>query len=351
MDGQVTRLANEQTYLFDQQSMVYSHSQFLKLMTDSYIKDIRSGRKQIEDFYRDLQKLSTDDARSLLYLDNYLLNKSWENISYNSHDYKNLLITQLQKYDRPIERYNSLIEFKAKSLLPDTYLEWFKDDLRCSLFLISLIQEIIRNEAYKGRKALITGVTSFLRYHIAVFNNNTAPFFYIDNIIKEGDWKVAHLLSIKSTYLKGRTEDKDIKWLDVKNHDQIEWAYGYLDNDQDKRILLQGIFFPETIEEKYELILAHLDRLCNIESPCIGTKQKKGFSQRSYKLQSMKKAWEGQKQYQSKNNANDGSIKIYKKNQTKLEEIMAFSGFTANKLINNSIEQMYDQLIINNTDD
>ncbi|WP_261863074.1 hypothetical protein [Psychrobacter sp. JCM 18900] len=97
MDGQLTRLPDNQNYPFDQASMLYSQSQFLKLMTDEHIKDIKSGRRRIEDFYKALQKLSIADARSLLYIDNILSGKSLENIIYDDDDYKNLLINQLKK--------------------------------------------------------------------------------------------------------------------------------------------------------------------------------------------------------------------------------------------------------------
>ena len=151
--------------------------------------------------------------------------------------------------------------------------------------------------------------------------------------------------------MKNRTQDKDLRWLKSSDDEQVEWAYSYLYNATNESILLQGIFFPETIEEKYELILAHLDMLSNIERPYIGTKEKKGFSERSYTLYSMKKAWDGQKHYSQKKQVENGSIKIYKKNQDKLEALMAYSGFTANKMINRSIEQMYAQLIEDNKRD
>ena len=348
VDGQLTRLPDNRNYPFDQASMLYSQSQFLRLMTDEYIKDIKSGKRRIEDFYKSLKKLSTGDARSLLYISNYLSNKSFENINYDDDDYKNLLIIQLKDWHTPIERYNFLIEFKAKNVLPEDYLEWFKNDLRCSLFLMSLIQNVVSNAAYKGGKVLTARTTNFLKYHIAVFNHHAADFGYREIIAADGDWKVKILLSVKATYLKGRTEDKELKWLDVSNHEQIEWACDYL--EKNKYTILKGIFFPETIEEKYELILASLDRLSNIESDDVGTEKNKGYSPRSYALFSIKKAWDGQKQNDSKSKTSDGIIKIYKKNQAKLDKLIAFSGFTAQKMINNSIEQMYDQLIKDDTE-
>lgn len=339
MDGQLTRLPNNRNYPFDQASMLYSQSQFLRLMTDEYIKDIKSGKRRIEDFYKSLKKLSTGDARSLLYISNYLSNKSFENINYDDDDYKNLLIIQLKDWHMPIERYNFLIEFKAKNILPEDYLEWFKNDLRCSLFLMSLIQNLVSNAAYKGGKELTARTTNFIKYHIAVFNHHAADFVDREIIATDGDLKVKILLSVKATYLKGRTENKKLKWLDISNHEQIEWAYDYLEKNE--YIILKSIFFPETIEEKYELILASLDRLSNVESEDIGTEKKKGFSPRSYTLYSMKKAWNGLKSYSSKSKVSDGNVNIYKKNQAKLEALAELNKTSVNKLMNKYVENLY----------
>ncbi|WP_457857706.1 hypothetical protein [Psychrobacter pulmonis] len=342
MDGQLTRLPDNQNYPFDQASMIYSQSQFLKLMTDDYIKEIKSGRRHIDEFYKSLQKLSTADARSLLYISNSLLDKSSENIIYDDDDYKNLLIEQLENCTMPIERYNFLIELKAKNILPENYLEWFKNDLRCSLFLMSLIQSAVSDYAYKGKKELVTGISNLLRYHISILNCTSYNLDYKDEILRDGDWNTVFLLSIKSTYLKGRTENKELKWLDASNHEQIEWACDYL--EKNKYTILKGVFFPETIEEKYELILASLDRLSNIESDDVGTEKNKGYSPRSYALFSIKKAWDGQKQNDSKSKTSDGVIKIYKKNQAKLDELAKKNNITVNKLINKYIEDAHKEV-------
>lgn len=346
MDGQLTRIPNELDYPFDDESMLYHNSQLLRTMSDRMMKGIKSGTKRIEDFHKELERISVADARSLLYTYNILSGKSWENINYDDDDYKNLLIKELKKWSLPIDKFNELIDAKLVCTLPKIYLDWFKSDLRCSLFLMSLIHNMVSHGAYKGKDELIVKITSFLLYNIVGFNSHVSNNLgYKETINVSGDWRIANLQSIKSTYLKGRTEDKEIRWLDVKNHDQVEWAYSYLDKGQDKRILLHGIFFPETIEEKYELILAHLDRLSNIESYEVGTKNKKGFSPRSYTLSSMKKAWRTQKQYQSNSNANDGNITVYIKNQAKLKALMAFSGFTANQIINKYIEDTHKNML------
>lgn len=344
MDGQVTVLPDNQNHHFDDGSVMYYNSQMLRTMADIYKKAISSGTKRIEDFYKELERMRVADARSLLYTYNIITNKSWENIRYDDDDYKNLLIKALQNCTYPIDRFNELLHAKAAYILPEAYLDWFKNDLRCSLFLMSLIVQLFSNNAYKGRGELINGISNCLRYDIAIFNSNFNKSIKYENIITiAGDSRISYIESIKSTYLKGCTEDKEIKWLNAKNNEQIEWAYSYLDNDPNKRILLQGIFFPETIDEKYELILAHLDSLTNIKSIDIGTKKNKGFSERGYVLYSMKKAWDGRKNYESKS---DSSIKIYKKNQEKLEALAERNKTTVIRLINQYIEDSYKNSFI-----
>ena len=346
MDGQVTRLPDNQNYPFDQASMEYHNSQYLRTMSDLYIKNIKSGTKRVEDFYKELDKMSVADAKSLLYTCNILSNKSWENINYDIDDYKNLLIKELRSWKLPIEKFNELLDIRATYVLPKNYVDWFKDDLRCSLFLTQLVHSMFNNAAYKGRNELMSGITNFLPYNITYFNSHANnEFGYLNRVQIIDNWKVANLLSIKSTYLKGRTQDKELKWLDISNHDQIEWAYSYLDNDKDRPVILQGVFFPETVEDKYELILAHLDTLSNIESPLIGTVKKIGFSERSYMLYKIRKAWDGRKSYGSKSKISDGNVNIYKNNQEKLETLTKLSKTTVNKLVNKYIEDAYQNLI------
>ena len=296
VDGQLTRLPDNQHYPFDQGSMEYHNSQYLRTMSDLYIKSIRSGTKRIEDYFKELDKMSVTDAKSLLYTYNILLNKSWENINYDNDDYKNLLIKELKTWNSPIDKFNELLDVRATKVLPKSYLDWFKNDLRCSLFITNLIYNVFKNSAFKGKDELITAITSFLPYNIIYFNSHVNnEFGYFNRVQIIDDWKVSNLLSIKSTYLKGRTPDKELKWLDVANHNQIEWVYSYIDNDKDQPIILKDVFFPETFEEKYELVLAHLDTLSNIESPNIGTEKNKGYSERSYMLYKMRKAWDVEK--------------------------------------------------------
>ncbi|WP_352287702.1 hypothetical protein [Psychrobacter sp. GW64-MNA-CIBAN-0177] len=244
-----------------------------------------------------------------------------------------------------MEEFNNLIRHKIDNTLPETYLDWFKNDLRCTLFLAHLINHLLVHEAYKGKKELIEAVSDFLRFNIYMFNHecskNLSKYSVLYNRV--GDWRTVQVLYVKSIYLKNRTKKYD--WIDPKNDEMIDWIYDYLSREGHEHIILDKIFIPENTQEKYELILASLDVLSNVEDPSVGTKNKKGFSLRSYVLSSMKKAWDGQKSYEAKNKVDEWKVKVYKKNHAKLKALIAFSDFTDNQMINNSIEQMYDQLI------
>ena len=336
--------------VFDQATGQYIYSKILRFVADEYIRDVKNHKRTIEDFYKGLSKIGESDAKSLLYIKNSFQGRSWENISFDGDDYANQLIFHLKNCDKPLEEFNNLVRYKIDNILPETYLDWFKNDLRCSLFLAHLIKHLIVQSAYKGRRELIEAVTDFLRFDIYMFNNehiNNIPNYSLEPQ-RFGDRRTVNIEAVKSIYLKNRTENFD--WIDPKNDQMIDWSYKYLSGKGREHIILKGIFFPENTQEKYELILVSLDVLSNIDDPSIGTKNKKGFSPRAYVLSSMKKAWDGRKQTDTEKEVKKGYIKIYKPNLPKLEALTAFSSFTANQLINKSIEQMYDQLIVGNND-
>lgn len=324
-----------------------------KAAVSESIKDFKNERRSIDNFFSFLKKISDREAMSLLHARDIIENNSRTLKIFNTNDYKTLLIDYLHNHPDPIQEYIKLFHYKLNNFLPEIYLGWFEDNLRHSLFLAHLIENRLKDQAYTGKHELLELVINYLLYNINSFDRSYKRNLpaYSAFIAWEADKGIATgIIYVKSTYLKNCAESRDTKWIDVHNHNQINWIYEYLDRVDSQHIILKDTFFPESIEEKYELILASLDVLSNVESPEIGTKNKKGFSSRSYILYSMKKAWDGQKQYVTKSKVSESSIKIYKKNQAKLDKLIAFSGFTAQKIINNSIEQMYDQLINSDTE-
>lgn len=342
---EVTTFANSGGGIFDEALDASSYSKLLAFLTDEQIKDIKYNRKSIEVFLNALNKLNSHDAKSLLYIKNFLLDKKWENIALDKDDYKNLLIEHLKSCTDPLKSFNDLIRYKIKHHVPEDYLEWFKNDLRCSLFLAHLVIDSIEDNSYKGRDELLKEITDYVRYDIHMFNfyyyNNLPQYLYGSDRL--GEWKTVHLLNVKSIYLKNRTEDKALKWIDRYNEEQINWIYKYLSKKSDQYILLKGIFHPESTEDKYQLILASLDMLSNVESVTTGTKNRKGFSLRKYVLFSMKNAWDGKQLYAIKvSSSEELNVKIYKKNIEKLKFLLDENDLNANKFINKLIEESYE---------
>ena len=347
-------LDNQTIPIFSESSILYSRSKFLRYVTDDFIRACRSKRELIKKFYATLHTMDDLDAKSLLYISNFLVNRSWYNISFDNDDYKNLLIVHLKKWEDPLSRFNQIIDYKIHNLPPEDYLKWFKSDLRSSIFIAYLLSDWLQSDAYVGREELLNGVTDFIRYNIHLFivSYSKKMPLYSRQINQIGEWKTVDILFVKSMYFKNRLDhENDIDWIDPTNDRQISWIYRYLDSEERQYILLKGVFFPQSLEEKFELILASLDVLSNVESRHIGTKKHKGYSLRGYTLFSMKKAWDGQKSYEAKNEVDEWKVKVYKKNHAKLKALIAFSDFTDNQMINNSIEQMYDQLIKDDTND
>lgn len=337
----------------------YAKSQLYRLEIDWVIDEIRNGRKLVKDFYKALDSLSVSDAKALLYIDNDDVGESRLNLNYDDHDFINLLREYLQGYADPIGRYNELIHLKIKDNLPENYLEWFKDDLRCSIFLASLVEHQFADCAYKGRLEFVNAVSDFIRYNIYLFNNKyTIPKYKSKRYVSLLDEKVRSILLIKSIYLINRVTDEEVKWIDSSNADQIEQIYNYLNKekvegensngrlDQESRkekpnyIALKNIFFPQNTQEKYELILASLDALSNIDYPAFKTTKENSFSERGYVLYSLRNAIKAKKSYSAQNKNNDNtSVKIYKKNYAKLHKLASDDGLTINKFINKLIEE------------
>lgn len=360
MDRQLPVMNND---IFDQASVRYANSQLLRYVADEYIKDVKRNRRSIEDFFLALRKMSNHDAKSLLYVKNFLENKSWENISFDGDDYKNLLIDYLRNHPAPLREYNDLIYYKIENYLPEDYLGWFKNDLRSSIFLASLVKGSLEIEAFKGRSDLIAQISDYLRYDIHMFNSYYSEYLpdYERIDFRRGEWRTVHILYVKSIYLKNRTDEKDMKWLIVSNKEQIEWAYNYLDNVKRPYIILKDIFFPDTVRDKYDLILASIDRLSNRErsdvrclelassfkaNPKEVDTRSKGNTERDHVIKNMKKAWDKLK-HDSSNSKGNLVLTISDKNRKRLYTLAKNAKQTPNKFINSAIEDTYNQILGN----
>ena len=194
------------------------------------------------------------------------------------------------------------------------------------------------------------------KYEVNHFNDTHINFpNYANDVYLNKHQLIGKIETVKSHYFKNRT-DREIKWLKGDDSDQIEWAYNYLSSDKRDYLVLHKIFIPVSLEDKYNLILASLDVLSNVDytyeiftknidtsDPNFDFKPIPVISYRAKVIENMKDAWV--KLSASSKNEDLSQIKIYKKDQDLLDSIMKAEGTTsASKVVGQLIKDKYDRI-------
>lgn len=163
--------------------------------------------------------------------------------------------------------------------------------------------------------------------------------------------------------------DKDVKWIVPSDAEQIEWAYDYLEKEKQREkekrrgkdgvitedeeegnkkdeagneesyIPLKRVFFPQNTQEKYELILATIDRISNVENPPFSTIATGSYSERAYVLHKMQNAWSKRVPSDKVLSSNEVTVKLNKKNHDTLNKLAGSSKAAIDKFINKCIEE------------
>ena len=334
------------------QANAYHQAQQYKFSTDLYFYHAKQNWKNHEDFYKTIGSFNEEDCKSLVFAHNVYLGNLSANIEFDKGAFKSTLISIFKSQPYPIPYFHELMRFKINNQLPDSSLNWIKGDLRSALHIAYLVQGFFYNKTMVGGTELISHISNYLKYEIMHFNYTPLTFPYYANYVVENNlpliWRIE---TIKSVYFRNRT-DREIKWLKGDDSDQIEWAYNYLSSDKRDHLILQDIFIPSSIEDKYNLILASLDVLSNakytyeavtknidISDPTVDLESIAEISYRAKIIENMKDAWA--KFSTSNKNEDLSEVKIYKKNQDQLDSIIKAKGTTANKVISQIIEDEY----------
>lgn len=334
------------------QANAYYLAQQYKSNTDLHFYHQKQYQKNLEDFYRTVERLNEDECRSLVYTHNmYILNTS-DKIDLDKGSSKSILINIFKAHQHPIQYFHDLMQFKTTKQLPDALLSWIKNNIRHSIFIAYMIQNNLNDKTLVGSIELTDYILNYLKYEIINFNNAQLIFPYYRYLSQPGHKSlISRIELIKSTYFNNRTYS-EIKWFRSDDSIQIEWAYNYLSSDKRDYLILQKTFIPVSLEEKYNLILASLDVLSNVEytyesltqeidmnDTTIDLESIPKISYRAKIIENMKDAWA--KFSASNKNEDLSEIKIYKKNQDQLDSIMKIKGTTANKIISQMIEDEY----------
>lgn len=341
------------------QANAYHQAQQYKFSTDLYFYHAKQNWKNHEDFYKTIGSFNEEDCKSLVFAHNVYLGNLSANIEFDKGAFKSTLISIFKSQPYPIPYFHELMRFKINNQLPDSSLNWIKGDLRSALHIAYLVQGFFYNKTMVGGTELISHISNYLKYEIMHFNYTPLTLPYYANYVVENNlpliWRIE---TIKSVYFRNRT-DREIKWLKGDDSDQIEWAYNYLSPDKRDHLILQDIFIPSSIEDKYNLILASLDVLSNakytyetltknidMSDPTVDLESISEISYRAKIIENMKDAWA--KFSTSNKNEDLSEVKIYKKNQDQLDSIMKAKGTTANKVISQIIENEYKKVFNKN---
>lgn len=334
------------------QANAYHLAQQYKFNTDLYFYHLNQNWKNSEDFYKTIGRFNEEECKSLVFAHNMYLGNLSANIDLDKGAFKSILLSIFESQQYPIPYFHELMRFKINNQLPDSLLNWIKDDLRSALHIAYLVQGILYNKTMVGGNELVAHILNYLKYEIIHFNYIPLILPYYANHVDVNSYPlIGTIETVKSNYFRNRT-DREIKWLKDDDSNQIEWAYNYLSSDKRDYIVLQNIFIPTSLEDKYNLILASLDVLSNVEytyetytqdininDSTIDLESIAEISYRAKIIENMKDAWN--KFSASNKNEDLSEVKIYKKNQDQLDSIMKIRGTTATKVINQLVEDDY----------
>lgn len=339
----------------DDKAEIFSETDYIKLrkrITKAYTDDkllrLEKELKTYRDFSSIVMNLDNDDARALLYSYEELVNDSLSINNIDKDDYKNLLLDKLKSDSNSVNLYHDIVMHKAKFHTPVNYLKWFKDDLRSSIFLASTLEESLKYKISKGGSELQQRIYDILRFDIDLFNNtNKIPPYNLDYKFMEENIRLKRLEYVKYQYLNCLCKPRDIKWIEKENAIQIDKIYTQL--DKMGLIPLKTSFLPVSLYDKYALILVSLDRLCDLKS----TKGRRNsgsvkFS-RNEVIAKLKKNWLQKLTDDRKSTDKLIEVKIYKTNHQKMIELLKHKGKTPNQLVNEYIEQEYDRVLSDRT--
>ena len=343
---------------FSEANKYYLAKQF-KHNTDSHFEHQKKDLKGLENLYNKIEHLNEDECKSLVFANNMYWGNTSDNMELDKGAFKSILISIFKFQPYPIQYFHQLVQFRASNQLSDTSIEWIRNDLRCALFVAYLIQCTIENRVLVGDVELVAYIVDYLKYETSNFNVadlNAPSYKSIFPITSTGlAWRIE---AKKSLYYNNRIK-KEMSWFSNEDDKQIEWAYNYLSSDKRDYLILQSIFIPSSLEDKYSLVLTSLDVLSNkdytyeIFTKSIDTNDPNFdfesiplISYRAKVIENMKDAWN--KFSASNKNEDLSQIKIYKKDQDLLDSIKKAGGTTsASKVVGQLIKNEHDRIFNN----
>ncbi|WP_201569233.1 hypothetical protein [Psychrobacter sp. JCM 18900] len=340
------------------QANAYHLAQQYKFNTDLYFHHQKQTWKNLEDFYKTVERFNEDECKSLVFAHNMYTGNTTVNMNLDKGAFKPILKSMFKTQHYPIQYFHELMQFKIDNQLPDSSLNWIKDDLRNALHIAYVVQGSFYDKTMVGGTELVSHISNYLKYEVTHFNCSPLTLPYYANLVDINSHPHPLTRSIeivKSNYFRNRT-DREIKWLKGDDSEQVEWAYNYLSSEKRDHLILQNVFIPVSLEDKYNLILASLDILSNVDytyecftknintsDPNFDFETIPVISYRDKVIENMKDAWN--KFSASNKNEDLSQIKIYKKDQDLLDSIKKAEGTTsASKVVGQLIKDEHDRI-------
>ncbi|MGM8898675.1 MULTISPECIES: hypothetical protein [unclassified Psychrobacter] len=295
-----------------------------------------------EDIYKKVKKIDIEAVKQFLFYDYLSIGRVKLFYDFDDDDAYNLLTDHLLTNSSPFQKLDYLVSLKTYSSIPNSFLNWFASDLRAGLYFSAYVDTEFVQDCFYGGIEFLYWIKSIIKIsNLEVEKHITIrPNLNTDQSLKEIN--IGNLNMMKRRYLNRRTPSKKIDWINLEDVEQIQWGYNYLDDR--KNLVLSSIFFPKTIKDKYNLILASIDIADDndFEYKVPNGDKELLFTARGYLIYKMRRAWDSILSTRKK--AEDKSkrvVTITQKNYKILIKLSLHQKLSLNKMVNKLIEDEY----------
>lgn len=295
-----------------------------------------------DDLYKRVKKLGVDSVKQLLFYESIMINNIRLFINFDEEDAYNFLTDQLNLQSDPISKLDHLISIKTYGSIPDSFLNWFSDDLRAGLYFSSFVNLEWFQDSFYGETEFLSWIKSIIKVSKLTIERSISisPNVSADQNSREANIK--NLSQMKKMYLTNQTKSRKLKWFDETDADQIIWAYDYL-YDRNK-IIFKGVFFPKTVKDKYNLVLASIDIADDTDKkfPVPNGANILTLTQRGLFIYKMHRAWDSILSTRKKvENKSKRSITVNQSNFESLSKLSSYYKLTPMKMVNKLIDDKF----------
>lgn len=215
-------------------------------------------------FYKEylklLENLSINDAKQLIHI-----YKRWNNqplnFYYQSED--DILInltTIVSSLQNPTYQLQELFKAKIQFLLPTDLHKWIENDLSAMLFFVAIISNSLTNKAFLGGEEFKSYFMNFIQFNVIQHIDGITKYTPIEftNSFDLQYW-MNEYEEYKRWYLSEITPESSYKWLKKCEDEQLDSLIANL--SEKELLILKGIFYPQTKEDKIALLIASLNAI------------------------------------------------------------------------------------------